>query len=104
METIEFNQSKVEALSEKILDSLNLGALALMISVGHRTGLFDIMSGLDFSTSHEVAEAAGLNERYVREWLGTMTVAGIVENDPVTKKYFLPAEHAAILNPRSGRR
>ena len=29
----------------------------------------------------EIAEAAGLNERYVREWLGAMVTGGIVEYD-----------------------
>ena len=48
---------------------LNDAMLGLMTSVGHRTGLFDTMATLPPSTSAEVAEAAGLDERYVREWL-----------------------------------
>jgi hypothetical protein len=34
-----------------------------MLSVGHRTGLFDTMAGLEPSTSTEIAAAAKLNER-----------------------------------------
>ncbi|MGH3066208.1 MAG: class I SAM-dependent methyltransferase, partial [Gaiellaceae bacterium] len=49
------------------------------------------------ATSQELAEAAGLNERYVREWLGAMTTGRIVELDPATQRYSLPAEHAAWL-------
>jgi hypothetical protein len=45
----------------------------------HRCSLFDVMSGLRQATSHEIAAAAGLNERYVREWLGAMTTAGVIE-------------------------
>jgi hypothetical protein len=55
------------------------------------------MAGLPFSTSDEIAKAAGLNERYVREWLGAMTVSRIVEYDNVMDKYFLPVEHASLL-------
>jgi hypothetical protein len=61
---------------------LNEAAVALMTSVGHRTGLFDAMAGLAPSTSGEIAAAAGLDERYVREWLGAMVTGGIVEHDP----------------------
>ena len=76
---------------------LNGGSLALMVSVGHRTGLFDAMAGLPPSTSEGIAAAAGLNERYVREWLGAMVVGGIVEHDPQKGTYRLPPEHAAFL-------
>jgi 2-polyprenyl-3-methyl-5-hydroxy-6-metoxy-1,4-benzoquinol methylase len=68
-----------------------------MASIGHRTGLFDAMSGLPPSTSAEIAKKAGLNERYVREWLGAMVTAGVVEVDPTSTRYVLPAEHAACL-------
>lgn len=45
----------------------------------------------------EFAEAAGLNERYVREWLGAMVTAGVVEYNPDARTFRLPAEHAACL-------
>jgi hypothetical protein len=48
-----------EAFAERLLEVLNAGGLALMISVGHRTGLFDAMAGLPPSTSEEVARHAG---------------------------------------------
>jgi hypothetical protein len=50
-----------------------------MTSIGHRTGLFDVMAGLPFSTSEQIASAVNLNERYVREWLNVMVVGRIVE-------------------------
>jgi 2-polyprenyl-3-methyl-5-hydroxy-6-metoxy-1,4-benzoquinol methylase len=80
-----------------MLDMLNSGALMVMTSVGHRTGLLDALGELDDATSHELADAAGLDERYVREWLGAMTTGRIVELDPATGRYSLPREHAAWL-------
>ena len=68
-----------------------------MASIGHRTGLFDVMRDLPPSTSEGIAATAGLNERYVREWLGAMVTAGVVEVDPSTSHFRLPAEHAAFL-------
>ncbi len=92
-----FDSAKAQAFAGQFLAALNAGALCLMASIGHRTGLFDAMSGLPPSTSEEIAKKAGLNERYVREWLGAMVTAGVVEVDPTSTRYLLPAEHAACL-------
>src|SRR4028119_2073737 len=85
------------ACAERMLGPLNEAAVALMTSVGHRTGLFDAMAGLAPSTSGQIAAAAGLDERYVREWLGAMVTGGIVEHDPDDGTYVLPPEHARWL-------
>ncbi|NLY95322.1 MAG: methyltransferase domain-containing protein [Myxococcales bacterium] len=96
-----FDAWKAEAFAEKVLDSMNKGTLALMISLGHRTGLFDTMVSMDWGTSDEIARRAGLDERYVREWLGAMVTGGVVEIDPASRTYRLPAEHAASLTRAS---
>lgn len=96
------DQAKSEAFAGRMLEVLNDSALGLMTSVGHQTGLFDAMAGLPVATSQEIAEAAGLNERYVREWLGAMVTGGIVEYDPENKVYALPAEYAAWLTRAAG--
>jgi 2-polyprenyl-3-methyl-5-hydroxy-6-metoxy-1,4-benzoquinol methylase len=97
-----FDDYKAEAFSEKLLTALNYGSLSLMMSIGHRTGIFDAMRALPPSTSEEVAKAAGLNERYVREWLGAMVTAGVIDVDPTSTRYTLPAEHAAFLTRAAG--
>jgi hypothetical protein len=63
-------KSKAEAFAEKMLGVINGAGVALMTSIGHRVGLFDAMAALRWSTPQQIAEGAGLNERYVREWLG----------------------------------
>jgi ubiquinone/menaquinone biosynthesis C-methylase UbiE len=97
MSTNGINQQVVEAFTGRMLDVLNSGSLALMTSIGHRTGLFDTMTELPPATSSQIAEATGLQERYVREWLGAMVVGRIVEYDADTTAYHLPREHAAAL-------
>jgi 2-polyprenyl-3-methyl-5-hydroxy-6-metoxy-1,4-benzoquinol methylase len=74
----------------------------LVMSIGHRTGIFDAMRVLPPSTSKEVASASGLNERYVREWLGAMVTAGVIDVDSTSSKYTLPQEHAAFLTRAAG--
>ena len=97
MHAIEFDTAKAEAFAGRLLTVLNDGALAVMISIGHRTGLFDHLASLPPVTSEELAGAAGLNERYVREWLGALVTGGIVDYDPRDRAYHLAAEHATWL-------
>ncbi len=97
MASTTYDQERAEAFAGRMLDILNDGAIAVMISVGHRTGLFDALREAGAATSQELADAATLDERYVREWLGAMTTGRIVELDPETSRYALPAEHAAWL-------
>jgi 2-polyprenyl-3-methyl-5-hydroxy-6-metoxy-1,4-benzoquinol methylase len=100
--TPEVDTTKAQAFAGRLLTALNDAALCLMMSVGHRTGLFDVMSQSPPATSEALASKAGLNERYVREWLGAMVTARVVTIDPATSRFTLPAEHAAFLTRAAG--
>lgn len=102
MATTEIDATRAEAFGGRMVGILNDGFTALFVGLGHRTGLFDTLAELPSATSEEIADAAGLHERYVREWLGGMVVAGIVEHDPEAATYRLPAEHAASLTRAAG--
>jgi len=106
LETIEIPIPAVDHLSEdssaaifaeRIGDVINAGAQSVMISIGHRAGLFDVMAELEPSTSQQIANSAELAERYVREWLAVMVTAEIVSYDPSQLTYHLPKAHAACL-------
>lgn len=90
------------AFADRMRTMLNEACLALQTSVGHQAGLFDTMADLAPSTSAEIAAAAGLDERYVREWLAAMTVGGIVDYDAGYGTYTLPPAHAASLTRAAG--
>jgi ubiquinone/menaquinone biosynthesis C-methylase UbiE len=97
-----FDSAKAAAFAERMLDTLNQGALCLMISVGHRVGLFDVLRNLPPATSAEIAAKADLNERYVREWLGAMVTGRIMDLDPSSSRFSLRPEHAAFLTRPAG--
>ncbi|QKW20403.1 class I SAM-dependent methyltransferase [Kitasatospora sp. NA04385] len=99
---VEPDRAKQEAFAGRMLQVLNDACLGLMAGVGHESGLFDVMAGLEPATAGEVARAAGLNERYVREWLGAMVTGGVVDYDPARESYRLPPEHAASLTRAAG--
>lgn len=88
--------SSETGFDEWFATAINSGALMLMISIGHRTGLFDTMNGMDWTDSEELADQAGLNERYVREWLGAMATGGLVKVDG-KGRYRLPRDHSQFL-------
>ncbi len=91
------DQTKAESFAGRVAGMLDAGAVAVMTSIGHRLGLFDTMARLPASSSAGIAEAAGLAERYVREWLAVMVMGDIVLYDSEARTYRLPAEHAASL-------
>ena len=95
------NESDPGEFAQRMLQILNDAGLALMISVGHRTGLFDALDKKN-GTSAEIAELAGLNERYVRECLGALTTGKIIDYSADDQTYSLPAQHAAFLTSRAG--
>ncbi|MEY2567649.1 MAG: hypothetical protein QOE35_2178 [Actinomycetota bacterium] len=102
MTTADLDTGKAEQFAGRMVELLNSSMLGLMTSVGHRTGLFDTLAELPPSTSEQIARAAGLDERYVREWLNAMTVGRFVDYEPTGRTYRLPPEHAVSLTRAAG--
>jgi SAM-dependent methyltransferase len=96
------DETRMTAFAQRMMGTLNDAFLAFMVSIGHQTSLFDTMAELAPATSEEIARAAQLQERYVREWLGAMVTGRIVEYDPGQRTYALPPEHAASLTRAAG--
>ena len=92
----------VEAFAGQMVETLDRASTAIMISIGHRTGLLDTLARMPQATSEQLAAATDLDERYVREWLGGMTTAAIVSYDPHHATYRLPPKHAACLTRAAG--
>lgn len=97
MKDTNYSQQKADAFTESLVDTLNKSAIALALSIGHRSGLFAAMAKMPPSTSEQIADRAGLNERYVREWLGTMVTGRVISYTPESRTYGLPEEHARFL-------
>lgn len=87
---------RAAAFADRLFGFYTGGFVTFMIDLGVRTGLLDAMADGP-ATSVELAGRAGSNERYVREWLGAVVTAGIVDYDPATATFALPAEHAVCL-------
>ena len=95
-ETAVFDPIEMEQFGGQLLSIYAGSMLSYMIDIGHRTGLF-AAAAQGPATSQELADRAGLQERYVREWLGSMVTGNIFDYDPATVTYTLPVSHAAML-------
>ena len=96
------DRQRVQDFARKLFGLYTNGILTLMVDIGHKTGLFEA-AAQGPGTSGEIAQRAGLNERYVREWLGAMATGGIVTYDSAAGTFTLPPEHAACLTGTSSR-
>ncbi|MFT7650778.1 MAG: hypothetical protein ACI8Y4_005553, partial [Candidatus Poriferisodalaceae bacterium] len=102
IDRVEIDRERQSAFLGTMTGIMNGGALALMMSIGHKTGLFDAMSTMEPADSHAIAAKAELDERYVREWLAALTAGGVVDHDSDAGTYHLPPEHAGLLTRAAG--
>ncbi len=86
-----------QEVGDRMLQVLDDGAVVVLTALGYHLGLFDRLAALPPATSQQVADAAGLDERYVREWLGGVTTAGLVTYDPASRRYALSPDHAPFV-------
>jgi 2-polyprenyl-3-methyl-5-hydroxy-6-metoxy-1,4-benzoquinol methylase len=72
------DNAKVEQLRDQIIADAG-GALAVPLAfLGDKLGLFAALRSGGVATSAQLAERAGLDERYVREWLLVMAASGYI--------------------------
>ena len=85
-----------ETFAERMVDIYTGSMLTNMLDIGYRTGLLEA-AARGPATSAELAARAGLDERYVREWLGSMATGGIFTYEIEGKIYTLPEDRIAVL-------
>ena len=89
------DKEKVKLAVDQVFRDMAGAMTAGMAFVGTRTGLFRAMQGKGPMSVDEVVRAAGLQPRYVEEWLKGMAAAGYLEYQG--GKYLLSDEHAYFL-------
>jgi hypothetical protein len=87
----DIDEQAAAVFAGRLFEMFTGAALSDLIDIGYRTGLFDGANAAP-ATSAELAARAGLEERYVREWLGAMATAGIFEYNATAARFWLPRE------------
>jgi 2-polyprenyl-3-methyl-5-hydroxy-6-metoxy-1,4-benzoquinol methylase len=88
---------KVKTFAGVITNDLGAALQGALSYIGDRLGIFQALAKAGAVTSAELAAKTGLNERYLREWLGAMTAAKYLDYEPASARYSMPREHAMVL-------
>jgi SAM-dependent methyltransferase len=90
-----------DALVQRLFGA-TLGAMDVAsVYIGVRLGLYRALRDRGPSSAAELADAAGLNERYVREWLEQQATTGILDVDPEHRFSLPPGHDEALLEETS---
>jgi 2-polyprenyl-3-methyl-5-hydroxy-6-metoxy-1,4-benzoquinol methylase len=102
-DTVQVRDAFVERLFASALGTMDV----FTVYLGDRLGLYRSLAEHGPLTAGELAEHAGINARYAREWLEQQAAAAIVKVDDAAKPeadrhFTLPAGHAeALIDPES---
>ena len=102
IELTEKDAAKVEEFSGNLFMACLATVELANVELGVRLGLYEALAGAGPVTSAQLAESAGIAERYAREWLEQQATAGVVEVDdataePTERRFTLPNAHAHVL-------
>src|SRR5919199_2829683 len=91
------DEQRVEKFVERVVLDVGTAMRGGLLYIGDRLGIFKAMAESGPVTPEELAERTGLDERYLREWLGSLTTAEYIEHGAEAGTYHLPPEHALPL-------
>src|SRR5262245_51966056 len=89
--------AEIEAAVGRTIADLGAAFSGVLVNVGRRLGLYKAMAEIGACTPDQLAEATGIRERYVREWLNNQAAGGYVTYEPATRTYVLPPAQALVL-------
>lgn len=89
--------SPLDQLVGKIMGDVG-GALAMLLAyIGDQTGVFRALARAGRSSCHALATSAGVDERYLLEFLSALAAAGYVQYHPEDETFSLSPEQATVL-------
>jgi SAM-dependent methyltransferase len=90
-------ERSTEAFVEQAMADLAACYGGVMVSTGHRLGLYRALAGKEPLSSFELAARTGCEERYVREWLNSQVAGGYLAYHEESETYELPPAHVPVL-------
>ncbi len=90
------DDAKQHAFMDKMLADLG-GALSVsLVRIGDRLGLYAALYERGPMTARELADKAGIAERYAREWLAQQAASGYLAYHGESRTFELPEEQANV--------
>jgi SAM-dependent methyltransferase len=90
------DDAKLHQFVGQMLSDLGGAASVALVRIGDALGLYKLMHERGPMTVAELAAAAGVDQRYLREWLSHQAASNYVSYDPATQKFTLPEEQAMV--------
>jgi SAM-dependent methyltransferase len=95
-------QDPREMLGDRIFEGTITTMEMLTVALGIELGLYDAITQAQPMSASQLAERAGISERYAREWLEQQAVAGILlaedgARDGARRHYRIDPAHAEVL-------
>jgi 2-polyprenyl-3-methyl-5-hydroxy-6-metoxy-1,4-benzoquinol methylase len=100
--TANVDEAKVHAFMDKVIGDFSAAMTTVLTAMGDKLGLFKELAENGPATSAELAERAGVDERYTREWLHGLHAAGYLELDRGGGRFSLPPEHQVAFAQERG--
>lgn len=97
MDTPVIDPAKVEAFATRAVADVTAGYTGVMVSLGHKLGLYKALAGAGPTSAKELARRTGCAERYVREWLNAQAAGAYLGYHAVSDTYELAPEQAMVL-------
>ncbi|MGF1607713.1 MAG: class I SAM-dependent methyltransferase [Rhodothalassiaceae bacterium] len=92
----DFDQQKLEQLQGKVLADVTGAIGTLLCYMGDQSGVYDVLDAAGPCTAETLADKAGIDARYAREWLSANAAAGYVSYNPDDETFWLSPEQALI--------
>jgi len=90
------DDAKLHQFMGQMLSDLGGAASVALVRIGDALGLYKTLHERGPMTVTELAAAAGVNQRYLREWLSHQAASNYLSYDRATQKFELPPEQAMV--------
>ena len=90
------DDAKLHQFIGQMLSDLGGAASVALVRIGDALGLYKTLHQRGPMTVADLAAAAKVNERYLREWLSQQAASNYISYDSATQKFALPPEQAMV--------
>jgi hypothetical protein len=90
------DDAKLHQFIGQMLSDLGGAASVALVRIGDALGLYKTIHERGPMTVAELADASGVNQRYLREWLSHQAASNYLSYDRASQKFALPPEQAMV--------
>jgi 2-polyprenyl-3-methyl-5-hydroxy-6-metoxy-1,4-benzoquinol methylase len=90
------DEGKLNVFIGQMLGDLGGASSVAMVRLGGSLGFYETLHANGPMTSGQLAKAAKVHERYLREWLSHQAASNYLAYDPATETFSLPPEQAMV--------